>query len=34
VHKIKFGSIPERVWRGENFQNEKEFQEFHIALTR
>jgi hypothetical protein len=30
VHKIKFGSILERVWRVENFQSVKEFQEVHI----
>jgi uncharacterized protein YhfF len=30
VHPIKFGSIPERVWRGEGFGSEQEFQEVHV----
>lgn len=30
VYPIKFGSVPERVWRGEDFQSEEEFREVHI----
>lgn len=30
VYPIKFGHIPERVWREETFSSEKEFKECHI----
>jgi len=30
VHPIKFGDIPERVWRGETFNSAQEFRECHI----
>jgi uncharacterized protein YhfF len=30
VHTIKFGSIPERVWRGEDFKSEQEFRDVHV----
>jgi uncharacterized protein YhfF len=30
VHTIKFGSIPEKVWRGEDFGSEQEFHDVHI----
>lgn len=28
---IRFGQIPEEVWRGENMSSAREFQEIHIA---
>ena len=30
VQKIRFGDIPEEVWRGEAFGSAREFQEVHI----
>jgi uncharacterized protein YhfF len=30
VHPIKFGNIPEKVWRGEDFKSAEEFREVHI----
>ena len=30
VYNIKFGNIPEEVWRGETFASAQEFQECHI----
>jgi uncharacterized protein YhfF len=30
VQKIRFGDIPEEVWRGEGFASAQEFQEVHI----
>jgi uncharacterized protein YhfF len=30
VQKIRFGDIPEEVWRGEGFASAHEFQEVHI----
>jgi uncharacterized protein YhfF len=30
VQKIRFGDIPEEVWRGEGFASALEFQEVHI----
>lgn len=30
VYNIKFGDIPEEVWRGEAFASAKEFRECHI----
>ena len=29
VHLIKFGAIPERVWKGETFSSAEEFRECH-----
>jgi len=29
VYPIKFGNIPERVWRGEDFRSEQEFKDVH-----
>lgn len=31
VHVVKFGAIPERVWRGETFQSAQEFRDVHIS---
>jgi len=31
VERIRFGDIPEEVWRGENMASAREFQEVHIA---
>jgi uncharacterized protein YhfF len=31
VQVIRFGQIPEEVWRGENMSSAREFQEIHIA---
>ena len=30
VQRIRFGDIPEEVWRGETFASAQEFQEVHI----
>jgi uncharacterized protein YhfF len=30
VEKIRFGEIPEPVWRGEGFASAREFQQVHI----
>lgn len=30
VYPVRFGAIPERVWRGENFRSQQEFKEIHI----
>lgn len=30
VYTIRFGDIPEEVWRGEGFASAREFQEVHI----
>lgn len=30
VQRIRFGDIPEAVWRGEGFTSAREFQEVHI----
>ncbi len=30
VYTIRFGSIPEEVWRGEAFSSEQEFRDCHI----
>jgi len=30
VHVIKFGDIPEEVWRGETFASAREFQDCHV----
>jgi uncharacterized protein YhfF len=30
VQTIRFGAIPEAVWRGEGFSSAREFQEVHI----
>lgn len=30
VYTIKFGHIPEEVWRGETFSSEQEFKDCHI----
>jgi len=30
VYPIKFGNIPEEVWRGETFKSAKEYQDCHI----
>lgn len=30
VYNIKFGNIPEEVWRGETFSSAEEFREVHI----
>jgi len=30
VQRIRFGDIPEEVWRGETFASAREFQEVHI----
>jgi uncharacterized protein YhfF len=30
VYKIKFGHIPEEVWRGETFASAEEFRECHV----
>jgi uncharacterized protein YhfF len=30
VYSIKFGDIPEEVWRGETFSSAEEFREVHI----
>jgi uncharacterized protein YhfF len=30
VYNIKFGNIPEEVWRGETFASAEEFRECHI----
>ena len=31
VQRIRFGEIPEEVWRGEGFASAREFQDVHIA---
>lgn len=31
VQTIRFGDIPEEVWRGEGFANAREFQHVHIS---
>jgi uncharacterized protein YhfF len=31
VERIRFGDIPEAVWRGEGFASAREFQDVHIA---
>lgn len=31
VQTIRFGNIPEEVWRGEGFASAREFQDVHIA---
>jgi uncharacterized protein YhfF len=31
VYNIRFGDIPEEVWRGEGFDSARAFQECHIA---
>ena len=31
VETIRFGDIPEAVWRGEGFASARQFQEVHIA---
>jgi len=31
VERIRFGEIPEAVWRGENMSSAREFQDVHIA---
>jgi len=31
VYSIKFGAIPEEVWRGETFSSAEEFRRAHIA---
>ncbi len=31
VYTIKFGNIPEEVWRGETFSSAEEFQQVHIC---
>jgi len=31
VYHIRFGDIPEEVWRGETFSSAKEFRQVHIA---
>ncbi len=31
VYNIKFGAIPEEVWRGETFDSAKAFRDCHIA---
>lgn len=30
VHPIKFGDVPEKVWRGETFSSADEFRECHV----
>ena len=30
VYRIKFGDIPEEVWRGETFSSAEEFRQVHI----
>ncbi len=30
VYRIKFGNIPEEVWRGETFSSAEEFRQVHI----
>jgi uncharacterized protein YhfF len=30
VYPVKFGRIPEKVWRGEDFKSGEEFREVHI----
>lgn len=34
VHTIKFGNIPERVWRGEGFSSDEEFRSCHIRCMQ
>jgi uncharacterized protein YhfF len=31
VQRIRFGTIPEEVWRGEGFASAREFQDVHVA---
>ncbi len=31
VQRIRFGEIPEEVWRGEGFGSAREFQDVHVA---
>lgn len=31
VYNIRFGAVPEEVWRGEGFDSARAFQECHIA---
>ena len=30
VHPVRFGNVPERVWKGEDFLSEQEFRDVHI----
>ena len=34
VHTMRFGSIPERVWRGEGFRSDEEFRTCHIRCMK
>ena len=34
MHTMKFGSIPERVWRGEGFGSADEFRTCHIRCMK
>ena len=31
VQPVRFGSVPERVWKGEDFKSEQEFRDVHIS---